>query len=87
MDQRKASRREQLERAMLSRGYVSVRMAARKTALHPSTLARRAADGSISSTMSGRQLFIEIGSLVKFVGADVANVFQLSDWSPEQFFA
>lgn len=61
----------------LERGYVSVRMIVEKTCRNQTTVNRAIRDGALTVVRDGRQSFVEIASLVKWIGPTVAASYGL----------
>lgn len=75
------SRITKQELRMLEDGYVSTRMAAKKTGYHQATIIRWVNEGHLDVSVLGSQSFVSIASLKKHLGLDATQRLGLEDWS------
>lgn len=61
----------------LERGYVSVRMVVERTCRNQTTVNRAIRDGALKVVRDGRQSFVEIMSLAKWIGPTAAESYGL----------
>lgn len=69
-----------LELEMLSKGYASSRMVAKKTKHHFASILRLLREGTIEGVTIGQQKFAKIESVKAYFGADAVRLLNLNDW-------
>lgn len=70
-------KQEEREALWLTKGYVSVRVAAEKTRRGIDTVYRSIKSGDLEVKMDGTQRFVSIRSLIKWLGTDTAKLYGL----------
>lgn len=85
MKSRKQKTLTEREKVMLEEGFVSIRMAHKKTLMHKTSLARLARSGDVESREIGGAHFLNIESLKKHMGPDAVETFGLNNWTDIEF--
>jgi hypothetical protein len=70
-----------LEIDMLSKGYASSRMVAKKINRHFATVLRLLKEDKLKGVKIGAQNFVELESLKTYLGPDAVCLLNLNDWS------